>query len=330
MTKYFDKIQRITEYLLTQRKIRKYNKYKKHKSKNPVVDWIEAFLWAAMVVLLINQYLFQAYQIPSGSMINTLLVKDRIFVNKIVYGPELIPGALKIPGLYRPQRGEVIIFESPTYLSKGPLFDITQRVLYMVTLSLVDIDKDQYGNPKAHFLIKRAVGVGGDRIKNKNGNLLIKPAGVDHWILEKEFKQKGKATTPVRRLINDNEYALYRKAATAMIYTYYDAKTSASDIEAFNRLNSAYPDLKTLPDPITFNEYRSEIEYSIQPHNQWIRKNYRKYETGWYIPEGWIFPLGDNRDNSRDGRYFGPVREKKVLGKAMIKYWPAGRFGTIR
>ena len=330
MTRYFDKVQKITEYFLTQRKIKKHEKYIKQKRKNPVLDWLEAFLWAAMVVLLINQYFFQAYQIPSGSMIHTLLIKDRIFVNKIIYGPELIPGALKIPGLFKPQRGEVVIFESPTYLSKGPLFDITQRIVYMLTLSFVDIDKDHDGTPRAHFLIKRAVGTGGDRIKNKNGNLLIRPAGVKEWIAEEEFIQKDRATTPVRRLINENEYIIYKNAATAMIYTYYNLRPSASDMEAFTRLNSVYPDLRFLPDPITFNEYRCEIEYSIQPHNQVNRKNYRRQEAGWYIPEGWIFPLGDNRDNSKDARSFGPVREKKVLGKALIKYWPLGRLGSIR
>ncbi|MCL2792374.1 MAG: signal peptidase I [Spirochaetaceae bacterium] len=330
MTEYFDKIQRTTEYFLTKRKIRRYNKYKKHKNKNPVLDWVEAFLWAAMVVLIINQYLFQAYQIPTGSMINTLLVRDRIFVNKMIYGPELIPGALKIQGFFRPQRGEVIIFESPTYLSRGPLFDITQRVVYMLTLSLIDIDKDPDGNPRAHFLIKRAIGVGGDRIKAVNGNLFIRPAGVGHWIAEKDFQQKGRAIAPVRRFINPNDYVFYMKAATAMVYTQHNIMPSASDMEALNRLNSFYPDLRTLPDSATFNEYRLKIEYSIQPHNQWSRKNYRKHEAGWFIPKGWIFAVGDNRDNSKDSREFGPVRENRVLGKAMIKYWPLGRIGVIR
>ena len=57
-----------------------------------MLDWLGAFLWAAVVVLLINQYLFQAYRIPSGSMIPTLLIGDNLFVNKVVYGPEVLPG----------------------------------------------------------------------------------------------------------------------------------------------------------------------------------------------------------------------------------------------
>jgi signal peptidase I len=42
-----------------------------------------------------------------------------------------------------------------------------------------------------------------------------------------------------------------------------------------------------------------------------------------------VFPLGDNRDNSRDARYFGPVSLDNVLGRAMIKYWPPSRIGPI-
>ena len=64
----------------------------RQKRRNPVVDWIDAILSAVVIVLLINQYLLQAYQIPSQSMEPGLLVSDRIFVNKLAYGPELIPG----------------------------------------------------------------------------------------------------------------------------------------------------------------------------------------------------------------------------------------------
>ena len=146
-TGFFDRLQILTEVFLTRRaRIRRIKKEKQQR-KNPVLDWIEAFLWAAGVVLLINQYLFQAYQIPSGSMIDTLLIGDRIFVNKIVYGPELLPGVLKLPSPVRAKRNDVIIFENPSYISRGPAFDIVQRIIYMLTLSFVDIDRDEAWEP---------------------------------------------------------------------------------------------------------------------------------------------------------------------------------------
>jgi signal peptidase I len=40
--------------------------------------------------------------------------------------------------------------------------------------------------------------------------------------------------------------------------------------------------------------------------------------------------MGDNRDNSRDARYFGTVSLDKVLGKGLFRYWPIYRIGVIR
>ena len=324
MKNFFDKVQIITENYLTWKNIRKQNKLEKQKNKHPVLDWIEAFLWAAMVVLLINQYLFQAYVIPSGSMMNTLLIKDRIFVNKIIYGPELIPGIKKLPGIFEPERGEVIIFENPTYLSKGPVFDVVQRILYMVTLSLVDIDRDQYGQPRPHFLIKRAVATGKDRVKNINGELQIRPPGAENWINERDFIQLNREQAKIRRLISKNDYKYYRNAAFGTVLNENNIFVDSEQKNALSKLNSSFVD------SITFNSYRAEMKYAIEPQNREYRKEYTKSINGWYIPEKWIFPLGDNRDNSRDARYFGPVKLEKVLGKAMLKYWPLGRMGQIK
>ena len=151
-------VQRNTEKFLSWRKRRHRIRKEKEKQKNPVVDWIEAFLWAAVVVLLLNQFFFQAYTIPTPSMVNTLEIKDRLFVNKMIYGPELIPGKFKTFTGRIPHRNEIIIFESPTYLSKGPVFDVAQRLIYMITFSLVDIDRDQSGNPQTTFSYKKSNG----------------------------------------------------------------------------------------------------------------------------------------------------------------------------
>jgi signal peptidase I len=107
---FFDRLQSLTERCLTYRNRKRRIKKEKQKAKNVIVDWLEAFLWAAGMVLLANQYLVQAYQIPSGSMIDTLLIGDHVFVNKIVYGPELLPGLGKLPSLVKPKRNDIIIF----------------------------------------------------------------------------------------------------------------------------------------------------------------------------------------------------------------------------
>jgi signal peptidase I len=51
-------------------------------------------------------------------------------------------------------------------------------------------------------------------------------------------------------------------------------------------------------------------------------------KNGYRVPKGDIFVMGDNRCNSEDSRMFGPVPIDKVVGKALIIFWPISRFGS--
>jgi signal peptidase I len=288
-----------------------------------IVDWIEAFIWAAFVVLLINQYFLQAYQIPSGSMRTTLIEGDRIFVNKLIYGPELLPGLIKLPGFERPERGEVVIFENPSYISKGPLFDIMQRVIYMVTLSLVDIDRTASGEPRAHFLIKRAVGVAGDRFRLEQGNMEIRPEGAAAWMSEEAFLQEAGFSYEPRRLVEPQAYVRLEEAAV---------RNAREDLGLPSRSSSE--DGNSIGDggqvdPYYLDWVRVRELFAARPHERRLAARYAFYDAGWYVPEGRIFPMGDNRDNSRDARSFGAVDMQNVLGRAMFRYWPVNRIGGI-
>ena len=332
---FFDRLQLLTEKYLTYRKRTRRIRKEKQKAKNVIVDWIEAFIWAAGMVLLINQYLFQAYQIPSGSMIDTLLIGDRIFVNKIIYGPELLPGLGKLPSPIKPKRNDVIIFENPSYISRGTVFDVAQRIIYMLTLSLVDIDRDESGEPKAHFLIKRAVGVGGDRFIQSRGNMRIRPAGEDRWMDEKDFNAGRGMTHNVSRLMNENAYPALE--AAGRIAGYMDLGVPVPP--ALESLASQAVSIR-YPDYIAHEKSRLEILRGAFPFEGRYSVLLARQNQGFYIPESRILPLGDNRDNSRDGRYFGPVRTSKILGRGWLIHWPGDfrvrgfealeRFGSIK
>lgn len=47
------------------------------------------------------------------------------------------------------------------------------------------------------------------------------------------------------------------------------------------------------------------------------------------IPEGEVWVMGDNRPNSRDSRYFGPIDEDAIVGRAFVRIWPLDRLGFL-
>jgi signal peptidase I len=331
-------IQHSTERFLTWRKRRKLRKKEKQQRKNPIQDWAEAIISAVFIVLLINQYLLQAYQIPSQSMVNTLLIGDRLFVNKLVYGPELLPGVMKIRGFREPQRGEVIIFENPSYIPKGPVMDILQRVIYMITLSIVDIDRDEYGRPRHQFLIKRAVGVGGDRLRMNRGEVEFLLPGERDWLDEEEVKRRFGLDYTTRRQFDPRAYDSFRLAGESLALLDAGLPVSGAAQRAVERYyylskaedGSVSWSQKALVDSVSIEKARYRAAYALEPYRLIASSSWRLLENGWYIPRDRIFPMGDNRDDSRDARYFGPVRLQKVLGRALFKYWPLSRVGSIR
>ena len=60
------------------------------------------------------------------------------------------------------------------------------------------------------------------------------------------------------------------------------------------------------------------------------RSQAARYRAGIYVPEDYVLPLGDNRDNSRDGRYFGPVPQSAINGRVLFRFWPLNRIGSVR
>ena len=113
----------------------------KEKIKSEIKEWTESIIIALVLALLIRTFIVQAFKIPSGSMIPTFEIGDRIFVNKFIYGSRLPFTDIRLPVLRQPQRGDIIVFISPEM-------------------------------PKKDF-IKRLIAVEGETVEIKNGNICI-------------------------------------------------------------------------------------------------------------------------------------------------------------
>jgi signal peptidase I len=84
---------------------------KRHKSL--VREYGEAIVIAVLLALVIRTFVVQAFTIPSGSMMDSLLVGDYILVNKFLYGPEVPFTDLHLPAIRDPRRGDIIVFKYP-------------------------------------------------------------------------------------------------------------------------------------------------------------------------------------------------------------------------
>jgi signal peptidase I len=72
------------------------------------------------------------------------------------------------------------------------------------------------------------------------------------------------------------------------------------------------------------------LNYQFYPWRKGDRASFYQQHLGIYVPKGYLLPLGDNRDDSKDGRYWGVVKQNKVLGKALFRFFPFdGRFGAL-
>jgi signal peptidase I len=88
-------------------------------------EWARTLIGAFAIYFVVQAFLIQAFRIPSGSMEDTLLVGDWLFVNKALYGPKVPLTEIHLPSLSQPKRGGIVVFESPI----EPGLNLVKRVI---------------------------------------------------------------------------------------------------------------------------------------------------------------------------------------------------------
>lgn len=162
---------------------RKYEESQKRKEKTPknilrtfvleIVSWVDALAQAVFMVLLLNIFLFQLYEIPSESMVPEFLIKDRVVVFKVFNGPKFPLSNIGLPNVKKYNRGDIVVFRNPHYSTdrKSEVKTFVSQLVYMCTLTMKNLNVDENGNPKADPLVKRIVGVPGEQLMMQDGIL---------------------------------------------------------------------------------------------------------------------------------------------------------------
>ena len=74
-------------------------------------------------------------------------------------------------------------------------------------------------------------------------------------------------------------------------------------------------------DVFELDRQRSSAYVKLNPADSRGIARHAFFDLGWFVPEDRILPLGDNRDNSLDSRFWGCVPRKMILGKAFLIHW---------
>jgi signal peptidase I len=197
-------------------------------------DWTKSIVVALVVWFFLRTFLVEAFRIPSGSMENTLLIGDFLFVNKALYGAEVPLIHTRLPAVREPRRDDILVFDS-----------VEEEGLKVV---------------------KRLIGMPGDTLSMENGEL---------------FRNGERVNEP---------YAVHA-----------DPTRSEDPIQRAKMREWQLPHL-VQRDP---NSYQPDLQ-------EW---------GPIVVPPDSFFMMGDNRDSSYDGRYWGFLPRKNVRGRPLVVYF---------
>ena len=184
--------------------------YKEGEKRNALLDWLDAIIFAVVVVTFINTFFFQAFKIPSSSMESSLLTGDHLFVSKLAYGPKLPQTPLTIPfthnviagkesystliqneykrlkGFGDVETGDYVVFAFPhgdTVLTKFPADDyytVKRTIGREAAIRNYGPLKARPSDKKDHY-VKRCVAVAGDTLEIVDGRVYVNSQAQEIW-----------------------------------------------------------------------------------------------------------------------------------------------------
>jgi len=251
------------------------------------LGFIRDLAFAFLAVLVINSFVLASFEVPTGSMEDTVKIGDRLFVNKFIYGgstPYTIPLTsiriphFRIPGFRNVARGDVIVFDWPG-------------------------GRDQVEKPVQTWYLKRCVALPGDtvridqRVVYVNGKRLKNP---DH----------GKFLRPVSQPSDYRNPSIFPRGAKFNEDNY-------GPIVVPQKGMTLVLSPRTLPSWETFIRREGHAVEMIDSKIMIDGREVTYYTVG----RDYLFAMGDNRDDSLDSRFWGFVPLEDVIGTPVLVYW---------
>ncbi|SRR5579883_42968 len=272
---------------MTNRRTSHSNQPSKLRPNKTKKNGIGSLFMVLIVVGIVRTSFAGAFHIPSGSMKNTVLVGDYLFVNKIGYfiqTPKYIPfTSIEIPHLHIKTwdvaRGDVVVFEYP-----GDRDEIT-------------------AHKRDENYIKRCVGLPGDIIQIKNKQLFVNGVpfpNPSESILTSDTEPAGLVDSrifPRGAQWNADNFGPLRIP-------------KVGDVLSINKENI---------DAWQIFIEREGHHVALGMNDQVLIDG--KQATDYTVRRDYLWMMGDNRDNSEDSRMWGFAPMDNVIGKAAIVYW---------
>jgi signal peptidase I len=252
-----------------------------------LLSWLKTLGGAVVLVMLLNGALVASFVVPTGSMENTVMTGDFVWVNKFVYGPstpQMIPLVntplpyYRFPGFWKPERGDVIVFVYPG-------------------------DRDDVKAKEFQYYLKRCVAVGGDTLEIRDKQLYVNG-------LRSELPPNGFLARPPEPRGGADAERTFPQGLQYSHDNYGPLRVPRKgDVVALS--------------PQNFDQWRVFVQregHSCTTEAGAILID-GKSATTYTVERDYCFGMGDNRDNSEDSRYWGFVPVENVVGTPMMVYW---------
>ncbi|MFI3294926.1 MAG: signal peptidase I [Rikenellaceae bacterium] len=312
--------------------LNKYRAFKvRHKSFKWILEWIEALLFAVVVVTPLRLFFFGLYVIPSSSMEGTLLVGDYLYVNRLAYGPKMPITPISLPfvhntlpfsssntpsyvdwiqydykrlaGFDTPQAGDVVVFNFP----EGDTVALVDPISSYYELVRAYGREAVYSQSEVVFrpvdkrenYIKRCVAVAGDTLQVVEDLTYVN--GVQSEVPSRLIVEP-LGDIPVTDAVFPHTPELYPWTHRNFGPLWVPRAGVTVDLTLEN-----LPLYQRIIKNYELNDLRVEGE-TIYINGQ--------VATQYTFRMDYYFMMGDNRDNSLDSRYWGFVPEDHIEGEA--------------